>query len=315
MNQAVTYNDIAAMTERAQELKSVDMGSGGAAAAAFRTAISEGVHARVMFTAACPPDLARARDEAVGYMQTNVAMMLHDGGHETAATDQWNQAFVAAGRAKNWSLIARVMGQMARQKIALGQAQEAVGLVDAALEGAQPDELLSVERAMLYALKARALGTLGDATGTTVAVAQSQGYWGEILPRDADPARPWIGHYDAAHQWGDIGAAWRELAATGSRSVQMAIGSYEQASLAHGDRPRSMRSAALVHCSRAFLEASYGDLDAAVEQGHHGLNLGETVRSGRLTSHYTELHTALGPYKKKPQVAELLERIRSNLVS
>src|SRR5262249_10652123 len=166
---------------------------------------------------------------------------------------------------------------MARQALWLDRPDQALGLLEYAIEGDGNRELVPTEMAMLWALKSRALAQLGQADATERAIGTADHYF-SLRDLDECAERPWVAHYSHAHHWGDTGMAWDRLAVSGlsAHAIVEAGGRHQAAAAGHG--PSEGRSHALSLVSLAKLDTTVGDLDRGVKAGHDAADAAEQVR-------------------------------------
>jgi hypothetical protein len=307
----VGATEIAQVCDTAMAVKRGDLRWGGGFG--FDAALIETRRARDLLEARCP---ARLRSEllvAVGWLACNTGFMAFDLERYRDAFRLWNVASRCAEEADNPSLQARVLGSMARQSTWLRRPDDAIRLIDRALEGGE-GRLVPTEHAMLWALKARACAEAGDAKATEAAIGTADQWFAS---RDLDECedRPWAAHYSHAHHWGDTGMAWDRLAVTGhsAHAVVQAGGRHQASAGGHGED--SARSHALALLALAELDTTVGDLDQGVDAGRRALAAAQRVNSGRVRDNLISLHRAMEPHAARNDVTELRERIADVLLA
>jgi hypothetical protein len=307
----VGATEIAQIRDSAMAVKRGDMRWGGGFG--FNAALIETRRARDMLDARCPHRLRGELLTAVGWLACNTGFMAFDIDRYRDAARLWNVALRCAEEAGNWSLHARVLGSMARQSTWLDRPDDALALLGRVLD-ADRGQLVPTERAMLWALKARASAATSDAQATQSAIATADHWFAERdLEECAD--RPWIAHYSHAHHWGDTGLAWDRLAVAGHgpHAVVQAGGRHQAAADGHGED--AARSHALALVALAQLDTTVGDLDRGVQVGHQAVDAAQQVSSGRVRENLTQLYQATAPHTARTDVADLRERIAADLLA
>jgi len=307
----VGATEIAQIRDAAVAVKRGDMRWGGGFG--FDAALVETRRARDLLEARCPESLRPALQIAVGWLACNTGFMAFDIDRYRDAARLWNVAEGCALEAGNGSLLARVLGSMARQSLWLGHPVDALALVERALEDDR-GSLVPTERAMLWALKSRALADLGDATATEQAIQTADECLAQRRPEECTD-RPWVAHYSHAHHWGDTGLAWDGLALAGhgARAIEQA-GRRHQAS-ADGHAVDAARSHALAMIAVAKLNTLVGDIDRGVAAGHQAVEAAERVRSARVREDLVGLYEATATHVSRHDVADLRERIAGTLLA
>jgi tetratricopeptide (TPR) repeat protein len=303
--------EIAQIRDCAMSVKRGDMRWGGGFG--FDAALVETRRARDLLDARCPPNLRNDLLVAVGWLACNTGFMAFDIERYRDAARLWNLASHCAEETDNWSLLARVLGSMARQSTWLGRPDDALALIERVLDGAH-DRLVPTEHAMLWALRARACAEAGDVDGTEAAIGTAD-QWFAARDLDECEDRPWITHYSHAHHWGDTGLAWDRLAISGhsAHAVVQAGGRHQAAADGHG--VEAARSHALALLALAHLDTLVGDLDRGVEAGHRAVEAAQQVSSGRVRENLGRLHEATTPHMARTDVAELRGRITAALLA
>jgi len=309
----VGTTEIAQIRDAAVSVKRGDMRWGGGFG--FDAALVETRRARDLLDARCPADLRRDLFVAVGWLAANTGFMAFDLERFRDASRLWTVASACANEAEDWSLQARVLGSMARQATWLSHPDDAIDLIDRALEVGR-NHLVPTELAMLWALRARAVAKTGDDAATAQAIAKAD-QWFAARQLDDVVDRPWISHYSHAHHWGDTGMAWADIAiASGgdnTRAVMEAGGRHQAAADGHG--LDAARSQALSLIALSDLDTRVGDLDRAVRSGNLALDAAERVNSHRVRSGLVALGSAAEPHVARGDVADLHDRITSDLVA
>ncbi len=308
----VGATEIDQVRDAAVAVKRGDMRWGGGFG--FDAALVETRRARDLLDARCPTHLRPQLFVAVGWLAANTGFMAFDLERFRDASRLWTVASACAQEAGDWSLQARVLGSMARQATWLNHPDDAIDLLDRALE-AEP-HLVPTELAMLWALRARAVAKTGDEAATAQAVARAD-QWFAARSLDDAAERPWIAHYSHAHHWGDTGVAWADVAVSSggdnTHAVMEAGGRHQAASEGHG--LDAARSHALSLIALSDLDTRVGDLDRAVGTGAQAVEASVRVNSHRVRSGLVALQAATDRHVARNDVAELRDRITAALVA
>jgi hypothetical protein len=308
----VGATEIAQVRDAAISVKRGDMRWGGGFG--FDAALVETRRARDLLEARCPERLRPGLLVAVGWLSCNTGFMAFDSQRYRDAARLWNVAERCAEEADSPSLLARVLGCMARQAAWLDHPKDALPLLQRALD-TDEGRLVPTERAMLWALKSRALSQLGDGDAAEEAIGTAD-QWFALRDREECVDRPWVSHYGHPHHWGDTGTAWDNVAKLGrrdDRAVTEARIRYEAAVQGHG--PEAARSHALSLVTLAKLDTSVGDLDRGIANGHRALDAAQQVRSGRVREDLIGFYEATAAHVARPDVADLRERIAAVLLA
>lgn len=247
------------------------------------------------------PDVRDDLYSAVGHLAQVAAWMSVDNGSHESAQRYFRFGLHCAEEAGSASLRALVLADMSRQLFHLGHHQEALTLIEQAQVRA--DRLTSAERSMLSVVRARPLAKLGQAPATKAALDVAEE---DFAQRHDDPTpQPWMEFFDQAELSGDAGHALFDLARSGSKSEP----AFDQLGIAvssHSDKYAR---------SRAFCQLKVATLwmtiqpDVAMTHARRAIAAAEPLRSGRIRSYLSDLHSATKPHARKPEVAELRHSI------
>jgi len=304
MAKSVSPRDIETTRTNAMVVKQLDMTAGGGEAVHQMASASR--EAQALWRQPCSTSLAQDRDTAVAWVMNDVAWALHDAGGDGRASVLWHYAAQAARDAHNWSLTTRIYGQIARQRLQMRQPQQCLDLILLAAENDERQMLTATELAMLWALRARAHAAMADAKGTDVAVHNALSYWSKRKRSGDMDDRPWSGHFDEAHLYGDLAAAWSALLDHGARVATNALGDYDHAlALQH---PNNRRTRVLQELGRAHVDIKYGDLERGVMAAIRALDVGR-VASSRVVASFGRVSDAMLPFCARIDVRVTRDRI------
>lgn len=120
-----------------------------------------------------------------------------------------------------------------------------------------------------------------------------------------------MGYYDHAQHHGDTGHALFDLALRANHSPTLAAQRLQVAIREH--TAPYVRSRALSGTKLASLKMATGDPQEAVVVGNRALDEVGRLRSKRAVDDVLELRRIAAPRSRRPEVAELRERIRTTV--
>lgn len=227
----------------------------------------------------------------------------YDAGRTATSERHFMTALRASGSADDPTTGASVLAFWANLRYTNGDARGALHLIDGALADRRKITSARVI-AMLHARAARAHSKAGDPTKAWRQVdAAFTAYATAPPPAEDLPSVEWITHGEL-HQV----AASTALSLGDSRR---ALENFDQA-LTHTDRydtGREARGNAIYLARKAEAHLQLGDLDAAVEVGHHVIGLMGGIDSARATATLTGLRDGLNGHRHVPAVRDFLEYV------
>jgi hypothetical protein len=254
-----------------------------------------------LLNARCPEKLRGELYSAVGFLGHASAFMAFDAYAHNDARRMFRFARACAEHAGDWHLRAGVLASMARQSFWCGDFDASLTFVEFAQ--VRSDRLTATERAVLAALRARALAKVGRVEDAVRAVGDADEEFAHSNPAD-DP--PYVHYFDAAEQAGETGHALADLAVRG-RFASEASGRLRAA--VSGHRAVDARSRAFCQIRLASMIMVVSDPDEAAVIGTDALSVASTIRSRRLNNHLRDLRQASERHTGTAQVAELCGRI------
>ncbi|MCP2256493.1 hypothetical protein LX15_000176 [Streptoalloteichus tenebrarius] len=268
----------------------------------LRSTIAEHLrYANELLKARCPEPLREELYSAVGGLVHAAAFFAFDAGSYEEAERLFRAAAHYAELGGDWHLRAKVLCSLARTSFWRGDPDSGLTWIEYAMVRA--DRLTHTERAMLTAVRSRALALLGRVQDTIRAVGEADEYIGQSNPAD-DP--PWAAYYDAAEHAGETGHALADLARHGHRADEAAA-RLREAILHHG--PEYARARAFCQLRLARLTLAVGDPREAVLLGEQGLTSATTIRSHRITTVLLTLGQAAERHRAIPEVAALRDAV------
>jgi hypothetical protein len=227
--------------------------------------------------------------------------LLFDTSQHARAQRYWIAALRTAHSAGDRALAANILGFMSCQAKDLGQPHEAAILADTARAG-YPGASPRVS-AILHLRAAEAHANEGVEIDTRRAIDAAF----TALDTPAAGAPDWSYWLDETHAHGQAGYCYLRLGRYGDarRHLRIAVRSQE---------PGASREGALRYTLLAttYVRQDDPDLDHALALAGHAVDLlTDQVTSTRCVGHLTTLAGDLTPYRRRPAVRELSDRIRS----
>ncbi|MGY0234114.1 helix-turn-helix domain-containing protein [Longispora urticae] len=299
----VGESDLAGIEDLTTFVASTDntRGGGGLALTALHTQLTATLRLRA--DAHCSPALRPRLDAAVGSLASVIAFVAFDSGDGPFAEGAYQAARICAEESGDWHLRAIVLADMARRSIFIGDPDTGLTHIETAMVRA--DRLTSTERAMLHAVRARALAALDptDPHRVQAAIAAADD---EYNDRAVEEDPPWMQFHDLAQHHGDTAHALADLRLSSTRTEAQQRLAYAVAHHGPGYE-RSRTFAALRHAQVTF---DLGDIDAAVHHGTTATQLANGVRSRRVLSCLRVLDTTAQRQRPHPGVDQLRDHIQ-----
>ena len=226
-----------------------------------------------------------------------VGAMAYDAGLHPLARHYFVHSLSLANLGADRLLGAKALALLSHQANLLGQASTALDLARTAQAGTVETATPAI-RAMLAAMEARALATLGDETACTRALHRME----EAFHHTGVEDPVWMSYFDASEVADEIAHCQHDLN-HGGAAIDHA---YRSKMMAPPNLRRSRTFAGLIQAS-AHLRTANADPDAAcalartavVEAGH--------LRSARVRTYITRLRSDLAPYAALRSVREFEE--------
>jgi hypothetical protein len=253
--------------------------------------------ARLLDSQTSDDNVRRALFEAVGNLGGVVAFSAFDVADYQSADRCFEFALWCAGQGGSWALRANTLTDMARKAVYLGDADDALSLVEFAQ--VRSDRVSATARAMMSAIRARLLALSGRYADAQAEVDNADLHFAERDPA-TDPA--WLCYYDEAEHQGSTGRALIPVARAAAR-VELAAPRLEAAIRLHDDHyPRS----------RTFSRTRLAALMMAVDNPQEAATIGRqavadaaSLRSKRIVAELQDLARAAEHHTRIDDVAEL----------
>ncbi|MGQ0777421.1 MAG: hypothetical protein ACT4NY_23920 [Pseudonocardiales bacterium] len=224
---------------------------------------------------------------AVGSLAQVAGWANVDAGDHEASLPCYHFALHCAGQASDWTLRAQSLTDMSRQAIDLGRLDDATSLIE--LAQVRADRVAGTGRAIMSSMHAGVLGAAGQVSDCQRAIAAAEDQFAGHQPADGPGSSTFqrasladialFNGYALFHV-GLRDPAVAPAAISQLRSALTDVGTLSQVRQATGT------------AKLATLELLHGDRDAGVALGRQVLDLGDGVRSARLTENLRRLHIA-----------------------
>lgn len=270
------------------------------------SSIGQFIWAKSLLDIRCPPDLEADLFTAVGHLAIVMGASAFDAYEHGDATRLLEFGTRCAERGDDWHLRALSLGWRARHAIWCGSPD--TGLTHAENGLLRSDRLTPREQSTLHNARARAWAKMKNSKETLAAIGRSDEVFS--LAKDGEDA-PWMAYYDHAQHHGDIGHAAFDIALLADQPPKLAIDRLQTAIRSHTDA--YVRSRALSGTKLATLTMAIGDPQEAVSIAHKALDEVGQLRSKRAVTDLQDLAKASAKYARKPEVAELRERIKASV--
>ncbi|WP_280311297.1 XRE family transcriptional regulator [Nocardia abscessus] len=254
-----------------------------------------------LLDAQATPATRRALLEAVGNFSSVAGYAAFDSGDYRAAEQRFRLALWCADTAGSWELRASTLADMARKMAYAGNADGALSLIE--LAQVRSDRLSSTVRAMLSALRAQYLATVGRNDEALSDVARSDEHF---AGRSPSTDAPWLCFYDKAEHLGSTGKALIPVAQA-RKHLELAAPRIRQAvALQAAEYPRS-QTFSLTRL--ATLTMQLGNPKEAAALGIRAAEQATRLNSQRVQSELRNLATAAARHRRIRDVIELREII------
>ncbi|MFQ6327860.1 XRE family transcriptional regulator [Nocardia sp. CWNU-33] len=298
----VGWTDVERVRDATRKAASAEnLHGGGAASLLAGTQLGRFVR---FFDAQAAPATRRALLEAVGNLSGVAGYAAFDVGDYPTAERRFRLALWCADNAGSWELRASTLADMARKMAYVGNADGALSLIE--LAQVRSDRLSATARAMLGALRAQFLASVGRIEEALTAVARSDELFADRMP--ADDA-PWLCYYDKAEHLGSTGKALIPIAKARERIELAAPRIREAVALQGSDYPRS-RTFSLTRL--ATLTMQLDDPREAAAIGLQATQQATAFRSQRIQHELRTLAAVASPRRRMTEVAELRNAIASS---
>ncbi|WP_147268069.1 XRE family transcriptional regulator [Spongiactinospora rosea] len=263
-------------------------------------------HAVALLDARCPDKLHDELYSAVAYLSGVAGFMAFDiYDHETASR-QYRLALMCAEEAGDFQQRAIILASMARQ--ALWRNDPDTTLTRIEMAQVRSDRLTPAARAMLSAVRSRALAQLSRDQEAIAAVGLADDLFADITAIDTSGPLHW---YDAAEHAGETGHTLAELSHAPSR--EEGIRRLTTAAATHRDTSARARAFTLLLVARLHIAGADPHEGAAI--GAEIVDRAASVRSHRIRDYLIDLRKTTRQHPKISEMADLRDRINVALTS
>jgi transcriptional regulator with XRE-family HTH domain len=280
----------------------------GGGGLARETAVSQLRWATGLLKVNRPPELEGPLFTAVGRLATVLGASAFDAYEHDEARTLLEFGTACAEAAGDWHLRATSLNWRSRQATWCGVPDAGLTLAEHGL--VRSDLLTHREQAMLHNARARALAKMERVQETLAAVGHSDDVFADASD-DEDVV--WMRYYDRAQHHGDTAHALYDLALLAGRSPRHAAERFRIAIDEHA--PRFVRSRAISGTKLASLTMATGDPQEAVAIAHRAMEDAGRVQSRRTADDVRQLVNTAQVHQGKPEVAELIDRIATTVLS
>ncbi|MFD5916160.1 transcriptional regulator [Kitasatospora sp. NPDC058201] len=295
----VLLEDVSAVRNMFSEFQRVDIFQGGGSGRLLLTQYMN-IHVYPLLRRPQPDDVRRALCEAAAEQTYLLGWMAYDSGEHGTAQRYLIQSLRLAEESRNVPLGAHVLAGMADQATLLGHPDEGLRLAQSGRQGLRGTSAAAL--ADLWALEGRALAALGDKTGATRAVTNSEAA-AESIDHEREPE--WALFIDPAYLHGEHAMTLRD---TGDHD---GAAEHARLSIDHARQQKRARRGALSQAALAATHLQRRDLEQAHAAGLRTLALASQVKSSRAVEAVVDLQRRMEPFGKSRLVADFAERARA----
>lgn len=220
----------------------------------------------------------------------------------------WMVALDVAREAGNAELVRAILRQLAHQALHLRRPDEALGLVRLAYGvTAGPNHQVSeLALAETFAYEAWCHAAAGNAQPCRRALGRAEEHFADV---GAEPAPPWLKHFDEVELYGLRGHAYLVLGARVPEAAREAEPWLRRAAAGRGPQYARSRTLNLIGLSATYFQ--YGDgLEEGIRVGDEALAGVSALNSPRARSRLRVLDRVTAAHAQAPGVAEFRERLR-----
>ncbi|MFL1427516.1 MULTISPECIES: hypothetical protein [unclassified Nocardiopsis] len=293
----VTTDDVNAIGRACDLFEALDHEFGGGHA---RTAAVQYLHSEVapLLRGNFTLETGRALFAASARFAAKTGAMAYDAGLHDIGRRYFLQSLTFAHLGGDRLLGAKALALLSHQANFLGHFRSAVDLARTAKTGAAHHATPAV-RAMLAAMEARGLASLGDDHACARALHEMEEAFDQLDP-ETEPA--WMGYFDASEIADESAHCFHDLG-HGTSAIDHA---HRSISLAPAGFRRSRTFAGLIQAG-AHLRLPDADPEAACTLTRTTITHAGTLRSARVRTYITRLRGDLEPYAETRHVRELDE--------
>ncbi len=293
----VTEDDVHAITRACDLFETLDheFGGGHARTAAVQYLTSEVAPLlRGRFT----PQVGRALFSASARFAAKTGAMAYDAGLHALGRRYFLQSLNLAHLGSNRLLGAKALALLSHQANFLGDFRSAVDLARTAKAGTGAQATPAI-RAMLAAMEARGLASLGEERACASALKEMENAFAAI-DNEQEPA--WMGYFNSSEMADEFAHCFHDL----GRGPQAVEHAQRSIALAPTSFRRSRTFAGLVRAG-AHLMTPAKDIEAACTVARHTIEAASRLRSARVHAYITRFQASLEPYARTRPVREFQE--------
>ncbi|WP_198036896.1 helix-turn-helix transcriptional regulator [Nocardia sp. BMG51109] len=299
---SVVWSDVDAVREAARRAATTGNLHGGGSATT--TADQELHRFAPLLRGQIAPATQRALFEAIGNLSGVAAFAAFDIADFTAAEQHARFALWCADAAGSWELRASTLADMARMTAYTNSSDDALSLIE--LAQVRSDRLSATTRAMLGALRAQFLATLGRTDEALHEVACSDEHFAD---RTSGEDAPWMCYYDEAEHMGSTGKALIPVALA-RKQIDLAAPRIGQAIRRQGQNYPRSRTFSLTRL--ATLTMRIGDPREAAAIGSQAANRAKDFDSQRIRDELRTLARVSVKHLCIPEVDELYSTLTTD---
>lgn len=290
----VTEDDVRAINRACELFESLDHEFGGGHA---RTAAVQYLSSEVapLLRGRFTPQIGRALFAASSRFAAKTGAMAYDAGLHSLGRRYFLQSLNLAHLGSNRLLGAKALALLSHQANFLGHYRSAVDLARTAKAGTEGQATPAVQ-AMLAAMEARGLASLGEARACTKALKEMEDAFSRVNP-EHEPS--WMSYFDSSELADELAHCFHDLD-RGGLAIEHA---QQSVRLAPPGFKRSRTFAGLIHAG-AHLLADGRDLEAACSVAEQTIANASSLRSARVQGYIQSFQDRLEPYAVSRPVQE-----------
>lgn len=295
----VSADDVFAITRACDLFEALDHEFGGGHA---RTAAVQYLNSEVtpLLRGSFTPEVGRSLFSAAARFAAKVGAMAYDAGLHALGRRYFLQSLNLAHLASDRLLGAKALALLSHQANFLGEYRTAVDFARTAKTGVQGHSTPAIQ-AMLAAMEARALASLGEERACSRALQEMETAFSRIH-QDEEP--PWMTYFDASELSDELAHCFHDL----GHGTLAAEHVRQSVNLAPAGFRRSRTFAGLIHAGAHLMQPGGPDPEAACATAVHVLDRAGRLRSARVKAYLDRFHKQLEPYARTPAVREFHDR-------
>ncbi len=303
---SVGADDVLAITRACDLFEALDHEFGGGHA---RTAAVQYLNSEVtpLLHGNFTPEIGRSLFSAAARFAAKVGAMAYDAGLHALGRRYFLQSLNLAHLASNRLLGAKALALLSHQANFLGEYRTAVDFARTAKTGTQGHSTPAIQ-AMLAAMEARALASLGEERACSRALQEMETAFSRIH-QDEEP--PWMSYFDASELSDELAHCFHDLG-HGALAAEHACQSVDLAPAAFR---RSRTFAGLIHAGAHLMRPGGPDLETACATATRVLNEAGRLRSARVKAYLDRFQKQLEPYARTPAVREFRDHVTERTLS